>query len=157
MEERVIRPFVRGRDEQAWIELYNAYYGHYYGRELEPAPEDDVAWWENTPWWRDTRIFMAELAGEPVGFVVASMSVNLPEPAFKRGFINSIGVLKPFRRMGVGTTIMSAAVSWLASKGVEVVELGVDNENPTDAPAFYGRLGFRAAFKHLAFSKELRA
>ena len=317
MEYLVIRPFVQGQDERAWIELYNAYYGHYYGREFEPADEDDIAWWESTPWWRDTRIFMAELSGEPVGmvrayldraqeppkgyihdlavrldleegevparlleaalswlseqgahiaqayardnmharlrlyeqqgfklirtfsvmrlrpprlaedvkpcrevelrladplgreedllvlnrlyneafsehfdfrpetpeetaawlkhegyedrawlaflrgqpvgFVVASVSVDLPELAFKRGFISSIGVLKPFRRMGVGTSLMLAAVGWLASKGVEAVELGVDDGNPTGAPAFYERLGFRAAFKHLAFSKELRA
>jgi len=314
MEGLVIRPFVRGQDERAWIELVNAYYGRYYGSEHEPVDEDDVEWSMRTPWWRNSQVFLAELSGEPVGiiwpwldrgreppkgyiwrfaakpelegsevdrallehalawlasrgarsaqitvrdnmrtrmellrskgfklirsfsimrlrpdelpgdlepsqavelrqadplgseedlrtlnalynesfsehfdfrpetleetrawfehegyedyvvfalldgrpvgFVVATVSKDLPELSFKSGFINAIGVLRAYRRQGVGTALMLEAIEWLTSKGAEVVELGVDDENPTGAPAFYRRLGFRVAFKHLTFLRE---
>lgn len=311
-----IRDFVEGRDEDEWIRLFNSYYGHYYGREFEPLDEDDIEWNKRTPWWRDSRILMADLGGravgmirayvdrarsppkgyiydlaveleleetkvpralleealswlegegassvqayardnmearirlyreegfklirsfsvmrlradelpegvraneevelrvakpledeedlrtlnylsneafsehfdfspesleetrvffehegyedlavlaylggEPVGYVVATVSKDLPELDFKRGFIMSIGVLKPHRRRGIGTALMLRAMRWLVSKGVEVIELTVDDDNPTGAPAFYASLGFRRAFRTLVFLKELK-
>ena len=314
MGELVIRPFREGQDERAWIELANAYFGRYYGPEMEPMDEDDVEWLKSGPWWRDSRPLVAELGGEPVGmilpwidrareppkgyiwsfvvrpelegtdvdrallrealswfasegaasaqasvrdnmearmallrsegfrlvrswsimrlrpgelaeglrpnrqvelrradplgseedlrllnalynqtfsehfdfrpespeetrswfehegyedltliaylsgrpvgFVAAIVRKDLPRLAFKRGRIVSIGVLAPFRRRGIGTALMLAAIDWLTSKGVEVVELDVDDDNPTGAPAFYARLGFRRAYGILTFLRE---
>ena len=313
--ELVIRPFVKGRDEDIVLELANAHFERYYGREVEPLDEDDLEWMERSPWWRDSRMWIAELSGRPVGlalayldrarelprgyvrwlitepglegsevarallkhalswlsaggartvhayardnmeahirlyrsmgfrqvrsfsimrlrpdelpgdlrpcrevvlrpadplgseedlrtlnalyneafsehfdfrpetleetrswfehegyedhvvfaflegrpvgYVVASVSTDIAELEFKRGIISSIGVLKPYRRRGIGTALMLEAMRWLTSKGAEVVELGVDDENPTGAPAFYARLGFKRAYRHLTFEKEL--
>ena len=309
-----IREFEEGRDKRAWIELFNAYFGHYYGREFEPLDEDDVEWFKNSPWWRDSRVFLAEVSGEPVGiirpvidrqreppkgyiwgfavrpelegsevdrqllkkamewlisqgaravqanvrddmearirlyegegfrlvrsfsvmrlrpqdlrdnvepnrqvklrkadplkneddlrtlnmleneafsehfdfrpssleetraflehegyedlvlfayladrpvgFIIASVSKDLPELEFKKGIIMDIGVLKPYRRKGIGTALMLEAINWIWSKGAEVVELSVDDDNPTGAPAFYARLGFRRAFRTLVYLRE---
>ncbi len=309
-----IREFEEGKDERAWIELFNAYFGHYYGREFEPLDEDDVEWFKNSPWWRDSKVFLAEVSGEPVGiirpvvdrqreppkgyiwgfavkpelegsevdrqllrkavewlisqgaravqanvrdnmearirlyegegfrlvrsfsvmrlrpqdlrddvepnrqvklrkadplkneddlrtlnmleneafsehfdfrpssleetraflehegyedlvlfayladrpvgFVIASVSKDLPELEFKKGIIMEVGVLKPYRRKGIGTALMLEAINWIWSKGAEVVELSVDDDNPTGAPAFYARLGFRRAFRTLVYLRE---
>ncbi len=309
-DEVVIRDFVEGRDEEAWLVLFNSYYGHYYGPEMEPLDEDDIEWLKKTPWWRRARIYMAELGGEvvgsvraylddreppkgylydlvvrleleetevprlllreaaswleeqgassiqayardnmrarielyleegfrkirsfsvmrlgkgelrsdlrpnrevelrvadplsceedlrtlnwfenetfkehfdyrphsleetrvflehegyedlvvfaylegrPVGFVVATVSKDLPELELKKGVICDIGVLKPHRRKGIGTALMLETVDWIWSKGADVVELSVDDENPTGAPLFYARLGFRRVFRTLVF------
>ena len=100
-------------------------------------------------------MIFAYLGGRPVGFVVATVSRDLPRLAFKRGLITTIGVLRPFRRRKIGTALVLEAVRWLASRGVEVVELSVDDDNPTGAPAFYASLGFRRAFRTLVYLKEL--
>jgi len=315
LPQLIVRPFVEGEDEPHWIRLFNAYYALYYGEELEPLDEDDVAWMERSPWWKACRVLLAELNGrvvgmvrayvdklrvpakgyiydlavepdlessdvgkalleealawlreegavsvqayardnmearislyrsegfrqirsfsimrlrredlrpdvepcgevvlkhvdplgdedalrtlnalyneafsehfdfrpetleetrawfehegyedlvvlaylgeEPVGYVCATVSKDVAELAFRRGVICSIGVLKPCRRRGIGTALMLEAIRWLWSKGAEVVELGVDDENPTGALAFYARIGFRRAFRSLAFLREL--
>lgn len=311
----MLRPFEEGRDEEAWLELANAYLARYYGPELEPLDEEDINWMKKCPWWENSRPLVAELGGEPVGtitpwvdrcyepprgylwsffvkpelegsevdrallkealswlasegagsvrasardnmkarielllsegfrvvrswsvmrlrpgelakglrpneqvelrrahplsneedlrvlnalhndafsedpdfrpetleetrswlehegyedfvllafssgrpvgFVVATVSKELESLSFKRGIIYEIGVSAPFRRRGIGTALMLAAIGWLASKGAEVIELSTDDDNPTGAPAFYARLGFKRAYRGLLFLKEL--
>ena len=315
MSKLIIRSFEEGRDEPVWIELANVFYGHYYSPDFEPFDERDVEWFKNTPWWGNSKLLIAELSGEPVGFilscldrarerpkgyiwyfavrpelegsevdeglldhaiswlsssgakavqaaprdnmrarvalyrskgfehvrtystmrlrpedipstakpseeielkvadplkneeelkiinalyneayadhfdfrpetldetrawlegegyedrtviawlgerpvgyVVATISDKPPGDRPKRGFISSIGVLKPYRRRRIGTALMLKAVEWLISKGAELIELGVDDENPSGALAFYTSLGFRPVYKTLTFLKEL--
>ena len=50
MVETIIREFVEGRDERAWIELYNEFKSYYYGSDFEPLDERGVEWFKRTPW-----------------------------------------------------------------------------------------------------------
>lgn len=73
----------------------------------------------------------------------------------KLGYIHVVGVLKPYRRQRIGTALMYAAIRWLASRGVGAVELYVDSQNPTGAPRFFKKLGFRTIYKRLIFVRTL--
>ncbi|RLG96063.1 hypothetical protein DRO37_00505 [Candidatus Bathyarchaeota archaeon] len=315
MVETIIREFVEGRDERAWIELHNEFKSYYYGSDYEPLDERGVEWFKRTPWWRESRLFIAEKDGEPVGFilpfidkaydppkgylwefavkpslegdeadsillgkaiswlssagareiqasardnmlkrirlyqsagfkmirtfsrmrlkpeeirenieacvevelrtanpthscedlkilnalcnmafqehfdfrpetleetkawleeegyenhvlialirgkpvgyVVATISDKPSRDRHKRGFISSIGILKPFRRRGIGTSLILEAIRWLSEKGAKSIELDVDDANPTGAPQFYAKIGFKATFKTLTYLKRL--
>jgi len=310
-----IKSFVEGQDERTWIELFNTFYGHYYRPDFEPFDRRDVEWFKRTPWWRESRLFIADLSKKPAGFILSSIDKARKSPkgyiwqfavkpelegaevderllkhaitwllsagakvvqasagdnmekrislyrlmkfklirsystmrlkpeeipnnirtcrevelrivnplkdnedlkvlnsihnkAFqehfdfrpetleetrawfedegyedyvviawfndipvgyviatisdkpsgnrpKRGFISSIGVLKPYRRRKIGTILILEAVKWLISKGARLIELSVDDKNLTGALAFYTTIGFRTAFKTLTFIKKL--
>ena len=64
-------------------------------------------------------------------------------------------MLKPFRRRGIGTSLILEAIKWLSRKGAESIELDVDDANPTGAPQFYAKIGFKATFKTLTYLKRL--
>ena len=315
MAKTIIREFIDGKDEGAWIELYNEFKSYYYGSDFEPLDERGVEWFKGTPWWRESRLFIAERDGEPVGFilpfidkaydppkgyiwefavkptlegnevdnillskavswlssagargiqasardnmlkrirlyqsvgfkmirtfsrmrlkpeeirenigacaeaelrianptwscedlktlnalcnmafqehfdfrpetleetkawleeegyenhvlitlirgkpvgyVVATISDKPSRDRHKRGFISSIGILKPFRRRGIGTSLILEAIRWLSEKGAKSIELDVDDANPTGAPQFYAKIGFKATFKTLTYLKRL--
>jgi len=53
-----------------------------------------------------------------------------------------MGLLPEFRRQGIGTMLLSAAVSTAWSRGLERIELTVREDNAR-AKALYERLGFR--------------
>ncbi len=115
--------------------------------------EEMKAWFEDKGY--EDYAVIAWLKNNPVGYVVATISNKPSGNRPKRGYISSIGVLKPYRRRKIGTTLILEAVKWLTSKGAEIIELSVDDENPTGAPAFYKTIGFKTAFKNLIFLKNL--
>ena len=100
-------------------------------------------------------VAVAYLGGEPAGYAVASISKRSRELSPKRGVVNSIGVLKPFRRREIGTALLLDAIEWLESKGAGVVELSVDDENLTGAKSLYESVGLRRAFGFLVLRKVL--
>jgi len=68
----------------------------------------------------------------------------------------TIGVLKPFRRRGIGTALMLQALKFLKSKVMEEAELGVDDSNPTKAMELYKKIGFKVIKKNLTYLKKIR-
>lgn len=67
----------------------------------------------------------------------------------------SIGVLKPFRRRGIGTSLMLHALNYLKSDEVEEAELDVDDSNPTRAIELYKKVGFKIVKKSLTYLKTI--
>ena len=134
-----IRPFVEGRDEGAWIELFNAYYSLYYGREFEPLDEDDVEWAKSTPWWRDSQVFLAKLAGEPVGIIRAYLD-RLREPP--KGYIYDFAVRPGLEGSGICKALIERALSWLSAKGARIVH-AYARDNMKARMRLYETLGFK--------------
>jgi len=85
-----------------------------------------------------TRYLVAEAAGEVVGY--AGLSVL---PGSAQADIQTIGVDAPYRRLGVGTALLTALLDEAERRGATEVLLEVRADNPS-AQALYARHGFTA-------------
>ncbi len=72
------------------------------------------------------------------------------------GWIGAIGVLKPWRRRGLGLALLRHAFAEFYRRGQPRVALGVDAENPTGATRLYERAGMHVAYEAVAYAKDLR-
>jgi [ribosomal protein S18]-alanine N-acetyltransferase len=88
-------------------------------------------------WWRDGFI-VGELDGHIIGFVAGVN--NAPHNAR----ILMLAVLEPYRRRGIGSTLMDAFLRQCALRTMRTVELEVRVSNET-AIRFYKRYGFQIA------------
>jgi len=109
------------------------------------------------PFFKQQDGYLAVLDGQAVGYVIAGIDVELnEEKKVKYGWILDIGVLKPYRRMGVGMSLMLAGLQWIRLRQMDEAWLYVDDLNPTGAFKLYRKLGFEVAKKNLAYQLELR-
>jgi mycothiol synthase len=101
-------------------------------------------------------IFFAELDGESVGYIGAGIDekYNL-EKNVEAGDIFTIGVLKKYRRTGIGARMILHTLESLVAKGMTKATLGVDDYNPTKAIRLYEKVGFKVKKKDLVFEREL--
>jgi diamine N-acetyltransferase len=89
-------------------------------------------------------IFMAEVDGEPAGFVNVILRQSPPlDILVPRCFavVDSVSVAQPYRRLGVGQALMQRAEAWAVQKAAASLELNVFEFNQ-GAVAFYEELGF---------------
>jgi mycothiol synthase len=104
--------------------------------------------------WKE--LFLAVVDGESVGYVGVGIDekYNL-EKNVEAGDIFTIGVLKDYRRRGIGARLILHALETLKAKGMTKARLGVDDYNPTRAMRLYEKAGFRVTRKDLFFEREL--
>lgn len=108
------------------------------------------------PWCDIMEYYFAFLKGEPIGFTgIGIDSKYLQHSGIHRGYVLTIGVLKPARRQGIGTALILQGMKALESKGMAEVELGVDDSNPTNAIELYKKVGFQTARKDLTYQKQI--
>lgn len=111
---------------------------------------------ETRPWCDIAEYFFAYLNGKPVGHVGAGIDTKfIKYKGIRRGWIITIGVLKPLRKQGIGTVLMLNALKFLKTKGIKEVELGVDDSNPTKAIELYKKVGFNVVKKGLTYLKTI--
>ena len=110
----------------------------------------------SNPYFKEQEVFFAVLDGESIGYIGVGIDekYNL-EKKVKAGEIFTIGVLKKYRRTGIGARLMLHGLEALKAKGMTKAILGVDDDNPTKAIRLYGKMGFRARKKHFTFEREL--
>jgi mycothiol synthase len=110
----------------------------------------------SNPYLKEQDVFFAALNGESVGHVGVGIDekYNL-EKQVRAGEIFTIGVLRDYRRAGVGVRLMLHGLEVLKAKGMARAILGVDDENPTRAIKLYEKVGFRVKTKHITFQRGL--
>ena len=113
--------------------------------------------WELSPNWKSAmqaffsnmirkagvRVFIADIAGSPVGYCLAAAKDNPPvRPKGRYGYIVDLMVTERHRRRGVGRKLFNAAVEWFRFKDIRRVEIkaAVLNEQSI---AFWNSLGFK--------------
>jgi mycothiol synthase len=108
------------------------------------------------PWFNVQNWFLALLNEKPVGYVCAAIDEGLnKEKSLRWGWILDIGVLKPYRRKGIGARLMLHSMQLLKEAQMEDALLYVDDMNPTNAIRLYKRLGFKVARKNIIYQLEL--
>jgi len=85
---------------------------------------------------REGRLFVADLAGEPVGFALASHIGGEPH-------LRELDVLPAHGRRGLGARLVRAVIEWARAQGAPSLTLSTFRDIAWNAP-FYARLGFRA-------------
>jgi ribosomal protein S18 acetylase RimI-like enzyme len=71
------------------------------------------------------------------------------------GWIGALGVVKPWRRRGVGRALLLHAFSEFHRRGARHVGLGVDAQNPTGATRLYEGVGMQVMKEDVVYEKEL--
>jgi len=72
------------------------------------------------------------------------------------GYINTLGVLRPWRKRGIGLALLSQAFSEFYQRGKRMAGLGVDAESLTGALRLYENAGMHVHQAFERFEKEIR-
>jgi mycothiol synthase len=73
-----------------------------------------------------------------------------------RGWIDVVGVRRPWRRRGLGLAMLRHAFGELYRRGAREIGLSVDAESITGAPRLYTRAGMHMDQQFIIYRKELR-
>jgi len=152
-----IRPLQKDREED--VKLFNWLDNESFKEHFDYRPNtlEEIRYFLfSNPYLKEQEIFFALLNGESVGYIGVRIDekYNL-EKKVKAGEIFTIGVLKRYRRTGIGARLMLHSFESLKAKGMTKAILGVDDYNPTKALALYEKVGFRAKKKGFVFEREL--
>ena len=72
------------------------------------------------------------------------------------GWVNTLGVLRPWRKRGIGLALLHHSFGELYRRGKRMIGLGVDAENLTGALRLYKSAGMHVHLAFDLFEKELR-
>jgi ribosomal protein S18 acetylase RimI-like enzyme len=126
--------------------LVRTHYGFDSRRFMAPRANADegYAWFLGTQLEdEDTVIFVAERAGEVLGYVYAGIEpLNWKELRDECGFIHDIVVAEKGRRTGLAAALIRQAVVWLRDRGMPRVILWTADQNVA-AQELFARIGFR--------------
>ena len=95
------------------------------------------------------------------GDEVAGLSLNCvsPEENARRGrsegWIEELAVRRPWRKRGVATALLCAAMHAFKAEGLQHAMLGVDTENLSGALRVYERVGFKPVKRFIQFQKAM--
>jgi mycothiol synthase len=108
------------------------------------------------PWFQQQHAYFAILNNEPIGYVVTGIDEGLnKEKSVRYGWILDIGVLKPFRRKRIGTSLMLQGMRILEAQAMDDALLYVDDMNITGALKLYEKLGFKEMRKNFVYRLQL--
>jgi GNAT superfamily N-acetyltransferase len=100
---------------------------------------------------------IALFEGQVVG---VSLNAHFPEDeellGRRDGWVESLGVVKEWRRKGMATALLKASFNAFLDAGFTHAALGVDTENPTDALKLYTGLGFEPTHRSITSELEVR-
>jgi len=153
-----VRPFVPGRDEQAWLEVNN--------RAFSWHPEqggwdlDTLRHREEQPWFDPAGFLLHERDGKLAAFCWTKVHDHSHgDHGLPLGEIYVVAVDPAYQRMGLGRQMVLAGLDWLARRGFRTAMLYVDADNH-GALHLYEELGFtldhvdRAYVGHVAAADQ---
>jgi len=151
----VIRVMKEGeKDIELLRKLVNEAFSEHF--DFRPSTLEEWKHWFSHPDFDNEGWFIASLEGKPVGHVGTWIDSKFVKyKGMKRGWIDTIGALKPHRLKGIGTKLILRGMEYLREKGMIEVELGVDDLNQTEAIKLYEKVGFKVIRKDLTYQKKI--
>ncbi len=109
--------------------------------------------WMTEPRFDPSLWFMAMQGDNVAGVCLCDSSV---EDDADMGWVGSLGVLRPYRKHGLGLALLRHSFGELYQRGRRKVGLGVDASNLTGALRLYEKVGMRVYRQNNTYEKELR-
>ncbi|WP_369223577.1 mycothiol synthase [Streptomyces sp. R39] len=141
-----VRAFVPGQDDAAWLALNAAAFAHH--PEQGSLTQRDLDDRKAQPWFDPAGFFLAERAGELLGFHWTKV-----HDAERLGEVYVLGVSPAAQGGGLGKSLTTIGLRHLADRGLPTAMLYVDADN-TAAVAVYERLGFTTHETDLMYRTE---
>jgi mycothiol synthase len=153
-----VRKMVRGQDERALYDAVCASFCDHWGFVESDDYEEWLHWFDNDPGFDPDLHFLA-VADGPDGEQVAGFARCRPffESDPEMGWVDTLGVVREFRRQGIATALLYHAFREYLRRGKLKVGLGVDASSLTGATRLYENVGMYVARQSDAYEKELRA
>lgn len=104
----------------------------------------------------DVGIFLAELAGELVGFIHVLVAQAREFPIFvprRFAIVDNLVVTESFRHLGIGSLLMEEAENWAREHGLTAIELTVYEFNQ-GAIALYEKMGYETLSRKMSKSLD---
>ncbi len=153
-----LRPFVLGRDDEATVQAIREAFADHWGYVEHPF-ENELAryrhMWENDQDF-DPELYFVAVDGEQVaGISLCNLKV---EDNPEMGWVSTLGVLRPWRRKGLGLALLRHSFLEFIRRGKTRAGLGVDAQSLTGATGLYTKAGMRSDPKYQwsVYEKELR-
>ncbi|MGP2436749.1 mycothiol synthase [Streptomyces sp. JW3] len=141
-----VRAFVPGQDDTAWLAVNAAAFAHH--PEQGSLTQRDLADREAEPWFDPAGFFLAERNGELVGFHWTKVHA-----ADGLGEVYVVGVRPDAQGGGLGKSLTTIGLRYLAGRGLPTAMLYVDADNSA-AVSVYERLGFTTYETDLMYRTE---
>ncbi len=144
-------------EELALYRAKNESFRDHWGHVEVPEQEGFAAWQHrriNDSSYDPSLWFVALDGNEIAGFSLCQLQTN-EDPAM--GWVNSLGVRRPWRRRGVAKALLYHSFSALRQRGQASIGLDVDASSLTGATRLYQQAGMREIRQTIFFEKELRA
>jgi mycothiol synthase len=156
-EHVTIVPLQKDREED--IELINRLDNEIYKEHFNFRPdtlEETHYFLFSNPCFKERETFFAVLDDDRIGYATVGIDEKYSlEKKVRAGRISSVGVLKLYRRRGVGTRLMLHGLKTLEAKGMVRAILHVDDYNPTKASTLYEKVGFNVRKKDFTYERRL--
>jgi mycothiol synthase len=142
-----IRTFVRGQDDYATYEAVEDSFADHWGHTPRPFEQwrtriDNDAF--------DPSLWFLAVDGDQVA------GVTLGRMRGQNGWVQTVGVRRPWRRRGVARALLLSAFRAFYDRGICVVGLGVDAQSLTGATRVYERAGMSVRVRYDLYEKTLQ-
>lgn len=142
-----VRTFVPGEDDRTVFEAVEDAFMDVWDRPRGTF-ERFVGMTENA--YFDPSLWFLATDGEAVTGTVLCKTVD------GEGWVEVVGVRRPWRRRGLGLALLRHAFGEYRRRGVRKAGLSVDAESATGAPRLYERAGMRLQTGYVVYLKEIR-
>jgi mycothiol synthase len=141
-------------EENLLTEIQNRCFAGTWG--FNPNTEEEIAYRLNMHGRSPNDVALTYLGDQPVGYcwTIRDAEANATREKNK-ALIHMLGVDPAFRKQEIGKAILLNGLEDLKAKGVDIVELTVDGENPA-ACALYESVGFEVYAKTQWYEKKIK-
>jgi mycothiol synthase len=144
---------LKSGEENLLTEIQNRSFADTWG--FNPNTEEEIACRLNMHGRSPDDVTVTYLNNTPVGYcwIIINAEANAKR-AKNKGLIHMLGVDPDYRRQEIGKAILLNGLEDLKNKGVDIVELTVDSENPA-ACSLYESVGFEVYAKTEWYEKTV--
>ncbi len=154
----VVRPMRTGSEEARVLQAVRESFKDHFGYVESPFEQEYERWMHmiSNDVNFDASLWFLALDGDEI----AGMSLCWPKSYedADMGWVSTLGVLRPWRRRGLGLALLQHSIAEFHRRGKARVGLGVDAESLTGATRLYLKAGMQPdpRFQHSMYEKELR-
>jgi mycothiol synthase len=142
---------LKNGEEALLTELQNRCFGDTWG--FNPNTTEEIAYRLNMHGRCADDVILTYLDNQPVGYCWTIIDPETNASSNKcKGLIHMLGVDPDYRQKEIGKTILLNGLQDLNSRGIDIVELTVDSENPA-ACSLYETVGFETVARTQWFEK----